>query len=164
MYTLFSFTAVVAFGDGNIFAKISWQTFDRYFDCKVISLLVTAIGVVCCRKLFYSKESRQESAFTSNKVVLMFIVTATGVVCCRKLFYSKESRQESAFTSNKVVLMFIVTATGVVCCRKLFYSKESRQESAITSSVKLFRCLFVTVAGRFSHGRNVYKLLPKEAK
>ena len=130
MYTLFSFTAVVAFGDGNIFAKISWQTFDRYFDCKVISLLVTAIGVVCCRKLFYSKESRQESAFTSNKVVLMFIVTAT----------------------------------GVVCCRKLFYSKESRRESAITSSVKSFRCLFVTVAGRFSHGRNVYKLLPKEAK
>lgn len=96
MYTLFSFTAVVAFGDGNIFAKISWQTFDRYFDCKVISLLVTAIGVVCCRKLFYSK--------------------------------------------------------------------ESRRESAITSSVKSFRCLFVTVARRFSHGRNVYKLLPKEAK
>ena len=40
MYTLFSFTAVVAFGDRNIFAKISWQTFDRYFECKVVSMFV----------------------------------------------------------------------------------------------------------------------------
>ena len=80
MYTRFSFTAVVAFGDENLFAVVSWRKSGIYFIGHLLQIksfqyvFVTITGVVCCRKLFYSKESRQESAFTSYKIVLMCLL------------------------------------------------------------------------------------------
>lgn len=80
MYTRFSFTAVVAFGDENLFAVVSWRKSGIYFIGHLLQIksfqyvFVTITGVVCCRKLFYSKESRRESAFTSYKIVLMCLL------------------------------------------------------------------------------------------
>ncbi len=53
MYTLFSFTAVVAFGDENLFAVVSWRKSGIYFIGHLLQiksfqyLFVTITGVRC---------------------------------------------------------------------------------------------------------------------
>lgn len=80
MYTLFSFTAVVAFGDENLFAVVSWRKSGIYFIGHLLQiksfqyLFVTITGVVCFRKIIYSKVNRRASdIYFECKVISLFV-------------------------------------------------------------------------------------------
>ena len=75
-----SFTAVVAFGDENLFAVVSWRKSGIYFIGHLLQiksfqyLFVTITGVVCFRKIIYSKVNRRASEiYFKCKIVLAFV-------------------------------------------------------------------------------------------
>lgn len=82
MYTRFSFTAVVAFGDENLFAKISWHTFDRYFKCKIVLAFVCNGNRRCLlsKVILFKRKSARVCNYFECKVVSMFVCNGSKAV------------------------------------------------------------------------------------
>lgn len=70
------------FGDENLFAKISWQIFDCYFDCKVVSIFICNNNGRCLlsKVILFKRKSARVCNYFDCKVVSMFVCNGSGAV------------------------------------------------------------------------------------
>ena len=78
-----SFTAVVAFGDGNLFLQTSvGESLHIYFECKVVSLFVCNGNRRCLlsKVILFKRKSARVCNYFECKVVSMFVCNGSGAV------------------------------------------------------------------------------------